>query len=125
METIQKINDELAIAGQISADELSLIAKQGYKSILNLRTPDEEGFNDLEQLSAWDLGLKYLNIPMHQINPHMALFVLQQITELPKPMLIHCDCASRSVAMALIYIATRQGVSLEDAFAQAKKLGVA
>ncbi|BAY11685.1 beta-lactamase hydrolase domain-containing protein [Calothrix sp. NIES-2098] len=126
MDTIKKINDELAIAGQIAPEELKQLAQQGYKSVLNLRSPDEQGFQDSEQLYTQLLGLHYANLPtkLTEINPQMALRVFQKIAEMPKPTLIHCDSAVRAIAMVLMYIATKQGMSLEEAFKQAENLGL-
>lgn len=126
METVRKINNELAIAGQIAPEDLKQLADRGYKSVLNLRSPDEQGFQDSEQLYTQLLGLHYANLPtkLTEINPQMALQVFQKIAELPKPTLIHCDSAVRAIAMVLMYIATKQGMSLEDAFKQAENLGL-
>ncbi len=126
METIKKINDELAIAGQITSEELEQIAEEGYKSVLNLRSPDEAGFQSSEQLHTQLLGLQYVNLPIKvtEINPQVALHVFKKIDELPKPTLVHCDSALRSAIIILVYIATRQGISVEQAFKQAVNLGL-
>ena len=126
MHTIKKINNELTIAGQIALEELKELAQQGYKSVLNLRSPDEQGFQDGEQLYTQLLGLHYANLPtkITEINPQIVLQVLQKIAEMPKPTLIHCDSAVRAIAMVLMYIATKQGISLQEAFKQAENLGL-
>lgn len=38
--------------------------------------------------------------------------VLRQISQLPKPLLVHCDSAIRSAALALIHTATQRGATL-------------
>jgi uncharacterized protein (TIGR01244 family) len=126
MDKIKKINNELTIAGQIEPAELKQLAEEGYKSVLNLRSPDEQGFQDSEQLYSQLLGLNYANLPtkLTEINPQIALQVFQKIAEMPKPALIHCDSAVRAIAMVLMYIATKQGMSLEKAFKQAENLGL-
>ncbi len=126
MDTIKKINNELSIAGQIFPEELKQLADDGYKSVLNLRSPDEQGFQDSEQLYTQLLGLHYANLPtkLTEINPQIARQVFQKIAEMPKPTLIHCDSAVRAIAMVLMYIATKQGMSLEEAFQQAENLGL-
>lgn len=125
MEKIRKINDELAIAGQITSEQLKQIAEAGYKSILNLRSPDEVGFQSSEQLNPQLLGLQYVNLPIKttEINPQVALQVFQKLNELPKPTLVHCDSGMRSATIIFMYIATRQGISLDLAFKQAINLG--
>ncbi|MBD2339647.1 hypothetical protein H6G64_21990 [Calothrix sp. FACHB-156] len=126
MDTIRKINNELTIAGQINSEELKKLADEGYKSVLNLRSPDEIGFQSSEQFYTQLLGLHYANLPIKitEINPSITTQVFQTISELPKPTLIHCDSSVRAIAMVLMYLATRQGMSLEQAFKQAENLGL-
>jgi len=126
VENIRKINNELTIAGQLTSEQLQKIAQEGFKSVLNLRSPDEDGFLDSEQQQAEALGLYYINIPVkvEAINHEIAAQVLKQIDELSKPALVHCNSAMRAAAMVLMHIATRQGVSLKQAFNQAEQLGL-
>ena len=126
METIRKINDDLAIAGQITLEQLKHIAAAGYKSVLNLRSPDEAGFQSSEKLDPQLLGLQYVNLPVKskQINSQVALQVFQTINEMPKPTLVHCDSGMRSATIIFMYIATRQGISLDLVFQQAANLGL-
>ncbi|HEY9616786.1 MAG TPA: sulfur transferase domain-containing protein [Microcoleaceae cyanobacterium] len=126
MEPIRKITDELSIAGQITVDQLPQLAQEGFRSVLNLRSPDEAGFLLNEQQKAELVGLYYVNFPFKPeiVDDATATYILQQINILPKPTLVHCDNAVRSAAIALMHIATRQGVSLEKAFKQAKQLGL-
>lgn len=126
MKTIRKINDDLAIAGQLTSDQLQQITQQGYKSVVNLRSPDEEGFLSNEQQEIEALGLYYINVPIkvEGINDEVAAQVLQKLDELSKPALVHCNNSMRSAAIALMHIATHQGVSLGQAFTQAEQLGL-
>lgn len=126
MNQIRKINDELAIAGQVTLEQLQQITQEGFKSVLNLRSPDEQCFLNNEQQQAEELGLYYANIPVKvdAINDEIATQVLKQIQKLPKPALVHCDSAMRSAVLVLIHIATGQGVTLQQAFKQAEQLGL-
>ena len=126
MEAIRKINDDLTIAGQVTPEQLRQVAQEGFKSVLNLRSPDEEGFLSNEQQQAEALGLYYVNIPVkfEAINDEIAARVLMQTNKLPKPTLVHCDSAMRAAAIVLMHIATRQGATLRQAFKQAEQLGL-
>ncbi len=126
MQTIRKINDELAIAGQVSSEELAQVVQQGFCSVLNLRSPGEHNFSVAEQLEAETMGLQYLNLPLElsEISTERATLILQQMYRLPKPILIHCDTAIRAAAIALVYIAVQQGATLEQALQQAQGLGL-
>lgn len=126
MDTVRKINDELAIAGQVRLEQLPEIAQAGFKSVLNLRSPDEAGFLNNEQQQAEVLGLSYINIPVEPegINDESVTQLFNQINKLPKPVLVHCDSAMRAAAIVLLHIAVRQGATLKQAFNQAEKLGL-
>ena len=56
MTDFKKINDDFSIAGQISAEELRKLAIEGFKSVLNLRDPDENGFFHDEKQEAQIVG---------------------------------------------------------------------
>lgn len=126
MENIKRINDQLAVAmGQVTLEELQQAAQKGFKSVLNLRSPNEEGFLPDEQQQAETAGLKYVNIPVKpdDMSDALADQVLQEIDQLPKPALIHCKSGMRSGAMTLMYVATQQGMTAEEAMQKGKQMG--
>jgi uncharacterized protein (TIGR01244 family) len=126
MTAIRKINDELTIAGQLDAVQFKQIVLEGIKSVLNLRSPDEPGFLYAEQQLAESQGLYYVNlsIDIKTLDDTIIALVVQTIHQLPKPILIHCDNAMRSVAFALMYIATSQGATYQQALQQAERFGL-
>ena len=126
MNIIREINDELAIAGQIKLDQLQQIANGGYKSVLNLRLPDETGLLANEQEKTELLGLYYVNFPTksEDINHQGMLQIYQVINKLPKPTLIHCDNSIRSAAIVFLYIALKQGISFEKALQKIINIGL-
>jgi uncharacterized protein (TIGR01244 family) len=123
MQPVRKINDELAIAGQITPDQLAQLAQEGYSSVLNLRLPNESGLLQEESQKVQYLSLNYVNLPLQadNLNPEMTTPILQALDALPKPILIHCDNALRAAAIALLYIAVRQGIEWDRAIAQAQR----
>ncbi|MFN6569062.1 beta-lactamase hydrolase domain-containing protein [Dendronalium sp. ChiSLP03b] len=126
MNTIRKINNELAIAGQITPEQFQHIAEDGYKSVLNLRLANEKGMLDCEQEKIEILGLFYVNLPTkaEEINHQVALQIFKIINQLPKPILIHCDNSLRSAAIVLLYIATKQGIAFEQVFQITIRIGL-
>jgi uncharacterized protein (TIGR01244 family) len=125
MENVKKINNELAVAGQVTLEQLQQAVSEGYKSVLNLRSPDEQGFISDEQQQAQALGLHYINIPVkpNEISDELTTEVLEQIDRLPKPALIHCASAMRAGVMAFMNVATRQGMTPEQVFEKAAEAG--
>lgn len=124
MET-KKINDEITIAGQITPEQLQQAAQEGYKSVFNLRSPEEQGFLPDEQQQAEFTGLQYKHIPVkpNAMTEELTTQVLAEIDQLPKPVLIHCASAMRAGAMALMHLATREGMTPEQVFAKAASVG--
>jgi uncharacterized protein (TIGR01244 family) len=126
METVRRINPDLALAGQITLQQLHQIAQEGFQSVLNLRSPKEVGFLLNEQQQVETLGLFYTNTPirMETINSETIVDLSHQINQLKKPALIHCDNGIRSAAVVLMQIAMRQGATPEQAMMQAEQLGL-
>ncbi len=126
MARVRKITDALAIAGQLTLDEFHQLVEEGYRSVVNLRSLDEIDFLEDEQSILEQLGIRYLSNPitLENIHPDFVRTLIQQITELPKPVLLHCDSGTRSAILALLYIAMKQGMKAEQAFKKAAELGL-
>jgi uncharacterized protein (TIGR01244 family) len=125
MENVKKISEELTVAGQLTPEQFQQAAQSGFKSVLNLRSSDEQGFMSDEQQQAEAAGLEYCNIPVkpNAITEELTTEVLKQMDELPKPALIHCASGMRAGAMAFMNLATRQGLTPEQVFSKAAEAG--
>lgn len=126
MSDVKKVNDDLSIAGQISSKELQQLAVEGFKSVLNLRSPDENGFFHDEKQEAQILGLEYTNIPLNSQapNPKLTAQAIQAVENLPKPILIHCAGGARAGGIALIAEAIQGGLTYEEIAQKANELGI-
>ncbi|BAT51193.1 hypothetical protein NOS3756_01150 [Nostoc sp. NIES-3756] len=126
MANIKKVSDDLSIAGQISSKELQQAANDGFKSVLNLRFPDEAGFLTDEQQQAKAAGLEYVNISVKpsEANPELTQKAIQEIDNLPKPILVHCAGGARAGGIALIAEAINQGFTYEQIVQKAQEIGL-
>ncbi|WP_413172408.1 beta-lactamase hydrolase domain-containing protein [Anabaena azotica] len=126
MSDVKKVNDDLSIAGQISAEELRKLAIEGFKSVLNLRNPDENGFFHDEKQQAEIVGLEYVNVPLNSKEPNQQLTAeaILEIDHLPKPILIHCAGGARAGGIALIADAIQAGLTYEEIAQKATELGI-
>ncbi|MBE9057624.1 beta-lactamase hydrolase domain-containing protein [Sphaerospermopsis sp. LEGE 08334] len=126
MTNLKKVNDDLSIAGQISSKELQQLAVEGFKSVLNLRSPDENGFFHDEKQEAQIVGLEYTNIPLNSQapNPKLTAQAIQAVENLPKPILIHCAGGARAGGIALIAEAIQAGLTYEEIAQKANELGI-
>lgn len=125
MEIVRKINDDLAIAGPVTFQQLQQLAEDGFASVLSLRSLEKHLLQE-EQQHVESLGLHYVNLPVaHEVmSPAIAAHVLKQMRVLPKPALVCCNSARLAAAMVLMHIAMSQGETLQQAFHRAKNLGL-
>lgn len=122
--SIRKINEELAVTGEINLEKLHNIAKDGYQSILNLQLPNEEYWWPDEQKVSELLGLNYANIPINfeELNDQIASLVFETIQKLPKPIIVHCDNCIRASAIVLLYFSNKQGMDFKKSWEQNSQL---
>jgi uncharacterized protein (TIGR01244 family) len=126
VEGLRKIDDDITIAGYVSPEELSQAARDGFRSVLNIRSPDEADFLQEEQQIVEGLGLAYLNVPLTitNINNELAGQTLQFIDDCPKPVLVHCGIGLRAGVLVMMHRATRQGLTPQQASAQAESMNL-
>jgi protein tyrosine phosphatase (PTP) superfamily phosphohydrolase (DUF442 family) len=117
---VRKINQELAVSGQIKPDQLEKLTNDGYQSVMNLCFAYEPSFWKDEQEQTLALGLHYVNLPtkIETLDYQAAIVIYQVINKLPKPLLIHCDNSKRSAAIVLLYISNKQGIPFETVWQQ-------
>ncbi|MBE8990920.1 beta-lactamase hydrolase domain-containing protein [Nostoc sp. LEGE 12450] len=125
MSNTKKVSEDLSAAGQPTPEELKQAAQEGFKSVLNLRSPDESGFLSDEQQQAQAAGLQYANIPLKpsEANQELTEAAIQEIENLPKPILIHCAAGARAGGIALISNAISEGLTYEEISQKAQELG--
>lgn len=121
------VSDSLSIAGQVTPEQLQQAAQQGFKSVLNLRSPNESGVLSDEQQKAEAAGLEYANVPLNSSDATTEgiASALQELENLPKPVLIHCGAAQRAGGIALIATALNEGLTIEQITEKANELGIA
>ncbi|MEH1769663.1 protein tyrosine phosphatase family protein [Nostoc sp.] len=126
MSNTKKVSDDLSAAGQLTSEDLKQAAQEGFKSVLNLRSPDEAGFLSDEQQQAEAAGLQYANVPLKPSEPNQEQteLAIQEIENLPKPILIHCAAGARAGGIALIANAISEGLTYEEISQKAQELGL-
>jgi len=121
------LSRSLATGGQPSARAFGRLADNGFRSVLNLRTPSEGVDLKRERVAAEEAGLRYLHIPFAGSEPRaeQADEFIRVVSEKSNhPMLIHCATANRVGALMLIYRVVEHGWSLEEAEAEAARIGL-
>lgn len=125
MDNVKQIDGELTVSGQIDAEQLQQIVRDGFKSVLNLRSPNEPGFWVDEEKAVEAAGLHYLNLPVNldTLTDERATEILLQMDGLPKPTLVHCGVSFRARILSLMKVATQQGMTPDRTFELAKQFG--
>ena len=117
---------EFCTGGQPRPEHFAKLKADGVKAVLNLRTPGEHRADE-EQAAAEKAGLKYFNIPVVYTAPTDAMAdEFLKITDDPsnRPMFIHCTAAIRVGAFWMIRRVLRDGMTVEAALEDAKKVGL-
>lgn len=121
-----QINSEFCTGGQPRIEHFAKLKADGVKAVLNLRTPDEHRADE-ERAAVQQAGLKYFNIPVAFGEPTDAQAdEFLKITDDPenRPMFIHCTAAIRVGAFWMIRRVVRDGVGVEAALEEGRKVGM-
>lgn len=101
MVQITKVNDFLAVAGQIDRSDIAELAKADYGTIINNRPDGEEPGQLSHEEAAAEAkrhGLEYHYIPVvtGSIGKHDIAAYQNAVLRSPKPVLAHCRSGTRS-----------------------------
>lgn len=126
MEPVKKVSDALSIAGQPTPEDLEQAAAQGFKSVLNLRSPSEANTLPDEQQHAEAAGLRYATVPLSPSSPDDALVhqALEELENLPQPVLLHCGAGARAGGLALIATAMQENLTKDQLIDRAQQIGI-
>jgi uncharacterized protein (TIGR01244 family) len=121
-----RVNEKFCTGGQPRLEHLAKLKEEGVKSIINLRQPSEHRADE-EEATAKQLGLRYYNIPVAYQNPtDEQVTEFLRLTDDPEnlPAFIHCTAAIRVGAFWMIRRVLRDGLTIEAAEEEAKKVGL-
>jgi uncharacterized protein (TIGR01244 family) len=117
--------DALLVGGQPTPAQLERAHELGYKTVINLRRPEEEGNTDPEQVRR--LGMAYLEIPIAgsaDMTEDKARALAAALESADSPVIVHCASGNRVgglFAMKAFHIDT---MSPEEALAVGKAAGM-
>ena len=121
-----QVTPQFCTGGQPRLENFARLKADGVKAVLNLRTPGEHRADE-EQAAVEKAGMKYFNIPVVYTAPTDAQAdEFLKITDDPanRPMFIHCTAAIRVGAFWMIRRALRDGMTVDAALEDARKVGL-
>jgi len=123
-----KVDAVVACGGATETSALEGLAKDGFKSVINLRQATENNANvDQNAARAKELGLKYIHIPFNAQQPDPKVidqFLAAIADKGNQPVYVHCGSASRVGSVWLVKRVLQDGWTVEKATEEAKLIGL-
>lgn len=121
---LRQLTSNLAVAPQISVEDVPLLAQSGFRTLINNRPDDEIGAVDHETMAqaAADAGMAYHYLPFHpgHITPDLIQGFAAALDG-DKPALAYCRSGNRSTVLWALSQAGKQ--SEGELLATAAKAG--
>lgn len=124
-----RLHDDLAGGSQPSLAGLERLARQGFRSILNLSAEGEEGAPlspNVEASWAHALDLQHgrLSVYLDNLRPELVESFQRALTALPRPVYVESRTGRRAAAFLTLQLALERALSADEAFAAARELGM-
>ena len=126
IKTLHQTGGAMYFASQPSAEDYALVKAMGIKTVIDLRTEQENrGFDEAKTVS--DLGMAYVSIPWNspeQLTDEKLDAMRAALRSAQRPLMMKCGSSNRVGAGWLAYRVLDEGVSVETAIAEAKEVGL-
>lgn len=125
---LREIVSGISIGGQPTPEEISQLHDDGYRTLVNVRTTDDDGYLAQEERLVENTGMTYAEIPVSpKLLDDMAVMRFSQALDSAdaQPAYVHCGSGGRAGLMVLLHLAVQNGWSVQEALAEGEKLGVA
>ena len=123
-----KVDAVIACGGATETTALAGLKADGFKTVINLRMPTEQGANiEANAAQAKSVGLNYVSIPFNGQQPDpkaVDTFLATVANKANQPVFIHCGSASRVGGMWLIKRVLQDGWAIDKATEEAKLIGL-
>lgn len=116
------------VSGQPSEDALRELAKEGFTTIVSVRTQPE--MDDRTQVPfdepklVGELGMKYVHIPFDKLGPDLVEKFSLTMKESKGKVLLHCTVAWRATYMWMAYLISDRKQSVDEAWKAGMNMSV-
>ena len=120
----QKITDKISIGGALRDGDAQDLENRGFKTVINLMTPEE--VSDGEEELVKNAGLTYAPIPVSPaaLDDITVARFLQAVESSNGPVAVHCKSGGRAGLMALLSLAIENGWSLDRTLTEGDERGL-
>lgn len=126
IEKFNTVSDRVATGGQPTVPQIAALAREGFRTIVNLREPSEYDAA-AEEAAARQQKLTYVNIPVKTTDPRpeqVDAFLAALAKPGVYPVFIHCASANRVAAFWMIRRVVVEKWDVEDAEREARLGGL-
>jgi uncharacterized protein (TIGR01244 family) len=123
-----RVDATVGCGGAVDPAAMSVLKKEGYVSVINLRLANEEGANvEAGRAAAQAAGLKYIHLPFNAAMPDPKVvdsFLAAVADKGNQPVFIHCGSANRVGGVWMIKRALQDKWPLDRALTEAQAIGL-
>ena len=123
-----RVDATVGCGGATDPAAMSVLRKEGYVSVINLRLASEEGANvDAGRAAAQAAGLKYIHLPFNAAMPDPKVidsFLATVADKSNQPVYIHCGSANRVGGVWMIKRVLQDKWTLDRALTEAQAIGL-
>ena len=123
-----RVDATVGCGGATDPAAMSVLKKEGYVSVINLRLANEEGANvDAGRAAAQAAGLKYIHPPFNAAMPDSKVidnFLATVADKSNQPVYIHCGSANRVGGVWMIKRVLQDKWTLDRALTEAQAIGL-
>ena len=126
IEKFNTVSDRVATGGQPTVPQIASLAREGFRTIVNLREPSEYDAA-AEEAAAKQQKLTYVNIPVKSTDPRpeqVDAFLAALANPRVYPVFLHCASGNRAAAFWMIRRVLVEKWDVEDAEREARLGGL-
>jgi uncharacterized protein (TIGR01244 family) len=127
---VHRLTDRFTVSDAPTEDELRTLARQGFRSIIDLRGDGEPRPRGVapwkEARLAADIGLAYRQIPVEptRLGNRLGDLIRQAVRKATPPILLHCTTGRRAGLCGLLVIACDERLTVASCLDRGRAIGL-
>jgi uncharacterized protein (TIGR01244 family) len=117
--------DGVLVGGQPTPDQFQTLAELGFGTVVNLRSPQEQGNTDPAQIAS--LGMEYVSLPItgaDTLNEQNARKLAEVLNQSETPVVVHCASGNRVGGLLALKAFYVDGSTPEEALELGRAAGM-
>ena len=109
------VEEGVLAGGQPTSDQLDALAAAGYRTVINMRLPDEQG--NTQAAAVEELGMTYVTVPVEGaagLSEERTRAFAEAMAAAEGPVVVHCGSGNRVGALFALKAFYVDGQSVED-----------